>query len=313
MNKPTVIVIGGPTASGKSGLAVELAKRINGEIISVDYMQIYKYMNIGTAKTTEGEKEGIPHYLMDFLEPDEKFSVAQYKEMAAKYIEEILSKNKVPIMVGGTGLYINSVTEEINFDTEIVENKKIREKLEKISLEQGNEGLYEELKRVDKDAANRIHLADTKRIIRALEVYKTTGITITEHQKMSKQIDKKYDYKIVGLKIEREKLYERINKRVDLMVKDGLIEEAKEVLDMLSLKGHLTSFQAIGYKEFVPYFNGEITLEEALDTIKQESRRYAKRQITWFKRTNGLEWIDADRDVLKVVNEIIDFYNKEEE
>jgi len=311
--KPKVLVIAGPTASGKTKISIELAKRLNGEIISADSMQIYKYMNIGTAKPTEGEKEGIPHYLMDFLEPDEKFSVAQYKEMAAKYIEEILSKNKVPIMVGGTGLYINSVTEEINFDTEIVENKKIREKLEKISLEQGNEGLYEELKRVDKDAANRIHLADTKRIIRALEVYKTTGITITEHQKMSKQIDKKYDYKIVGLKIEREKLYERINKRVDLMVKDGLIEEAKEVLDMLSLKGHLTSFQAIGYKEFVPYFNGEITLEEALDTIKQESRRYAKRQITWFKRTNGLEWIDADRDVLKVVNEIIDFYNKEEE
>ena len=311
--KPKVLVIAGPTASGKTKISIELAKRLNGEIISADSMQIYKYMNIGTAKPTEEEKEGIPHYLMDFLEPDEKFSVAQYKEMATKYIEEILSKNKVPIMVGGTGLYINSVTEEINFDTEIVENKKIREKLEKISLEQGNEGLYEELKRVDKDAANRIHLADTKRIIRALEVYKTTGITITEHQKMSKQIDKKYDYKIVGLKIEREKLYERINKRVDLMVKDGLIEEAKEVLDMLSLKGHLTSFQAIGYKEFVPYFNGEITLEEALDTIKQESRRYAKRQITWFKRTNGLEWIDADRDVLKVVNEIIDFYNKEEE
>ena len=310
--KPKVLVIAGPTASGKTKISIELAKRLNGEIISADSMQIYKYMNIGTAKPTEGEKEGIPHYLMDFLEPDEKFSVAQYKEMAAKYIEEILSKNKVPIMVGGTGLYINSVTEEINFDTEIVENKKIREKLEKISLEQGNEGLYEELKRVDKDAANRIHLADTKRIIRALEVYKTTGITITEHQKMSKQIDKKYDYKIVGLKIEREKLYERINKRVDLMVKDGLIEEAKEVIDMMSSKGRLTSFQAIGYKEFVPYFNGKITLEEALEIIKQESRRYAKRQITWFKRTNGLEWIDADRDVNEIVSEIIEYYKEEE-
>ena len=310
--KPKVLVIAGPTASGKTKISIELAKRLNGEIISADSMQIYKYMNIGTAKPTEEEKEGIPHYLMDFLEPDEKFSVAQYKEMATKYIEEILSKNKVPIIVGGTGLYINSVTEEINFDTEIVENKKIREELEKISLEQGNEGLYEELKRVDKDAASRIHLADTKRIIRALEVYRTTGITITEHQKMSKQIDKKYDYKIVGLKIEREKLYERINKRVDLMVKDGLIEEAKEILEMLSKKGRLTSFQAIGYKELVPYFNGESTLEESLDTIKQESRRYAKRQITWFKRTSGLEWIDVDRDVNEVVNEIINFYKEEE-
>jgi len=310
--KPKVLVIAGPTASGKTKISIELAKRLNGEIISADSMQIYKYMNIGTAKPTEEEKEGIPHYLMDFLEPDEKFSVAQYKEMATKYIEEILSKNKVPIIAGGTGLYINSVTEEINFDTEIVENKKIREELEKISLEQGNEGLYEELKRVDKDAANRIHLADTKRIIRALEVYRTTGITITEHQKMSKQIDKKYDYKIVGLKIEREKLYERINKRVDLMVKDGLIEEAKEVIDMMSSKGRLTSFQAIGYKEFVPYFNGKITLEEALEIIKQESRRYAKRQITWFKRTNGLEWIDADRDVNEIVSEIIEYYKGEE-
>jgi len=310
--KPKVLVIAGPTASGKTKISIELAKRLNGEIISADSMQIYKYMNIGTAKPTEEEKEGIPHYLMDFLEPDEKFSVAQYKEMATKYIEEILSKNKVPIIAGGTGLYINSVTEEINFDTEIVENKKIREELEKISLEQGNEGLYEELKRVDKDAANRIHLADTKRIIRALEVYRTTGITITEHQKMSKQIDKKYDYKIVGLKFEREKLYERINKRVDLMVKDGLIEEAKEVIDMMSSKGRLTSFQAIGYKEFVPYFNGKITLEEALEIIKQESRRYAKRQITWFKRTNGLEWIDADRDVNEIVSEIIEYYKEEE-
>jgi len=310
--KPKVLVIAGPTASGKTKISIELAKRLNGEIISADSMQIYKYMNIGTAKPTEEEKEGIPHYLMDFLEPDEKFSVAQYKEMATKYIEEILSKNKVPIIAGGTGLYINSVTEEINFDTEIVENKKIREELEKISLEQGNEGLYEELKRVDKDAAARIHLADTKRIIRALEVYRTTGITITEHQKMSKQIDKKYDYKIVGLKIEREKLYERINKRVDLMVKDGLIEEAKEVIDMMSSKGRLTSFQAIGYKEFVPYFNGKITLEEALEIIKQESRRYAKRQITWFKRTNGLEWIDADRDVNEIVSEIIEYYKEEE-
>jgi len=306
--KPKVLVIAGPTASGKTKLSIELAKRLNGEIISADSMQIYKYMNIGTAKPTEEEKGDIPHYMLDVLDIGEKFSVAQYKAMAMRYIEEILNRGKTPIIVGGTGLYINSVIEEINYDEKAEEDTSLRSELEEFSKKYGNKELYDELKKIDPEATERIHINDTKRIIRALEVFKTTGIPITEHQKMSKQNDKKYDYKIVGLYMEREKLYDRINKRVDLMMKDGLLEEAKEIINMVKNKGNLTSFQAIGYKEFVPYFNGEISLEEAISDIKQESRRYAKRQITWFKRTEGLEWFNVDGEFEEIVKEVIEFY-----
>lgn len=308
--KPKILVVAGPTASGKTKIGVELAKRLNGEIISADSMQIYKYMNIGTAKPNVIEMQGIPHHLIDFVELGENFSVVQYKEMATKCMEDILSRGEVPIFVGGTGLYINSITEEIKYD-ETAENKEIREKLEKIAETKGNEELYKKLKEVDLDAYNRLHLNDTKRIIRALEVFEATGITITEHQKMSKEIEKKYDYKIVGLWLEREKLYDRINRRVDNMIKEGLETEAKNIIDMLKNAGKVTSFQAIGYKEFLKYFEGEITFDEAISSIKQESRRYAKRQITWFKRTNGLKWIDVERDIEEVIKDIIDYYEEE--
>lgn len=309
--KPKILVIAGPTASGKTKLSIELAKRLNGEIVSADSMQLYKYMNIGTAKPTFEEQENIPHYMLDILDVGEKFSVAQYKDMAMKYVEDILARGKTPIIVGGTGLYINSITEEINYDEKAEENSEIRKELEEIAEKYGNEGLYEELRQLDEEAIKRIHLNDTKRIIRALEVFKTTGITITEHQKMSKQNEKKYDYKIVGLYMEREKLYERINKRVDLMLEMGLLKEAEEIIKLVKDKGRLTSFQAIGYKEFVPYFNGECSLEEAVSSIKQESRRYAKRQITWFKRTEGLEWFDVMNDFEVVVEDIIKFFKEE--
>lgn len=308
--KSKVLVIAGPTASGKTKIGVELAKRLNGEIISADSMQIYKHMNIGTAKPTINEMQNIPHYLIDFVEIGENFSVVQYKEMATKCIEDILSRGKVPIFVGGTGLYINSITEEIKYD-EAAENKKIREKLEKIAETEGNERLYEKLKEVDIDTYNRLHINDTKRIIRALEVFEATGITITEHQKMSKEIEKKYDYKIVGLWMERENLYNRINLRVDKMIEDGLEDEARNIIDMIKNKGKITSFQAIGYKEFLKYFNGEVSLEDAIASIKQESRRYAKRQVTWFKRTNGLKWINVERDINDVINDIINYYEEE--
>ncbi len=308
--KSKVLVIAGPTASGKTKIGVELAKRLNGEIISADSMQIYKHMNIGTAKPTINEMQNIPHYLIDFVEIGENFSVVQYKEMATKCIEDILSRGKVPIFVGGTGLYINSITEEIKYD-EAAENKEIREKLEKIAETEGNERLYEKLKEVDIDTYNRLHINDTKRIIRALEVFEATGITITEHQKMSKEIEKKYDYKIVGLWMERENLYNRINLRVDKMIEDGLEDEARNIIDMIKNKGKITSFQAIGYKEFLKYFNGEVSLEDAIASIKQESRRYAKRQVTWFKRTNGLKWINVERDINDVINDIINYYEEE--
>lgn len=309
--KPRILVIAGPTASGKTKLSIELAKKLNGEIISADSMQLYKYMNIGTAKPTKEEMENIPHYMLDFLEVGEKFSVAQYKKLAMKHVEDILVRNKIPIIVGGTGLYINSITQEVNYDEEAEENSTIRKELEEIAKSQGNEGLYNELKMIDPSAAERIHINDTKRIIRALEVFKNSGITITEHQKMSKQNEKKYDYKIVGLYLEREKLYDRINKRVDIMMDNGLLNEAKTVINMVKDKGRITSFQAIGYKEFVPYFEGEISLDEVINNIKQESRRYAKRQVTWFKRTDGIKWFDMSNDFDKILNDIIDFYNEE--
>lgn len=309
--KPKVLVIAGPTASGKTGIAIELAKRLNGEIVSADSMQIYKYMNIGTAKPTEEEKCGVLHHMMDFLEVGDKFSVAQYKDMAMKCIEDILSRGKVPIVVGGTGLYINSITEEVNYNEKAEENSEIRSELEKEAMQYGNQKLYDELKKIDPEASKKIHLNDTKRIVRALEVFRETGITITEHQKMSKQNDKKYDYKIVGLYVEREELYERINKRVDLMVSQGLLKEAEDIIKMIENKGRLTSFQAIGYKEFVPYFKGEIGFDEAVENVKRESRRYAKRQITWFKRTNGLKWFDIRNGIDKNIEDIINYFEEE--
>ena len=308
--KSKVLVIAGPTASGKTKIGVELAKRLNGEIISADSMQIYKHMNIGTAKPTINEMQNIPHHLIDFVEIGENFSVVQYKEMATRCIEDILSRGKVPIFVGGTGLYINSITEEIKYD-EAAENKEIREKLEKIAETEGNERLYEKLKEVDIDTYNRLHINDTKRIIRALEVFEATGITITEHQKMSKEIEKKYDYRIVGLWMERENLYNKINLRVDKMIEDGLEDEARNIIEMIKNKGKITSFQAIGYKEFLRYFDGEVSREDAIASIKQESRRYAKRQVTWFKRTNGLKWINIERDINDVINDIINYYEEE--
>lgn len=309
--KPKVLVIAGPTASGKTGIAIELAKRLNGEIVSADSMQIYKYMNIGTAKPTEEEKCGVLHHMMDFLEVGDKFSVAQYKDMAMKCIEDILSRGKVPIVVGGTGLYINSITEEVNYNEKAEENSEIRSELEKEAMQYGNQKLYDELKKIDPEASKKIHLNDTKRIVRALEVFRETGITITEHQKMSKQNDKKYDYKIVGLYVEREELYERINKRVDLMVSQGLLKEAEDIIKMIENKGRLTSFQAIGYKEFVPYFKGEIGFDEAVENVKRESRRYAKRQITWFKRTDGLKWFDIRNGIDKNIEDIINYFEEE--
>lgn len=310
MMKPKVLVIAGPTASGKTKVSIEIAKILGGEIISADSMQIYKHMDIGTAKPTVEEMQGITHHLIDILEPSEKFSVAEYKDRATKCIDEILSRGKVPIMVGGTGLYINSVTEEINYD-ENAGDPKIRAELEEISRVYGNAPLYEELKEIDIDTYNRLHINDTKRIIRAVEVYRATGITITKHQEMSKEIDKKYDYKIVGLSMDREKLYNRINLRVDCMIEQGLEDEARKVINLINENGKSTSLQAIGYKEFERYFIGEIEKEEAIENIKQESRRYAKRQITWFKRTPGLKWIDMERDIDEVITDIINFYKEE--
>lgn len=306
--KSKVLVIAGPTAVGKTKIAIEVAKRLNGEIISADSMQIYKKMDIGTAKPTIEEMDGITHHLLSIVEIGEKFSVVDFQKMAFNCIEDILNRGKVPIVCGGTGLYINGLIEEIDYG-EVTSSDELREELEKVATERGNEYLYEELKAVDKESAERIKLNDTKRLIRALEVYKVTGTTITEFQRRSKEKEKKYDYIVVGLSMEREKLYERINLRVDLMMKDGLLDEAKAVLDEMNSNDKLTSFQAIGYKEFLPFFDGTSTLDEVGEMIKQESRRYAKRQVTWFKRTPGLRWVDVS-DVNAAISEIVGYYTE---
>ena len=252
MNKPTVIVICGPTASGKTSLAVKLAKEINGEIISSDSMQIYRYMDIGTAKVTEEEKEGIKHYLVSFVEPNERYSVANFKKDAEKAIEEILKKGKTPIIVGGTGLYVDSLIYGIDYQ-EIQYDEKYRKQLENIDLEE----LYKQAITIDSEAMKKISKNDRKRISRILEIYKATGKNKTEQEKLSKQNEVKYNYKVFAINMEREKLYERINKRVDIMIKQGLIEEVKELLKKYN--EFPTAMQGLGYKEVLEYLNGKIT------------------------------------------------------
>lgn len=289
--KPRVIVIVGPTASGKTSLSIELAKQINGEIISCDSMQIYKDMDIGSAKPTKEEMQGIKHYLIDEVLPTERFSVADYKKRAEQAIEEILKKEKMPIIVGGTGLYANSLIYSIEYE-DLNLDKEYRKKLMEIaSTEEGLRELYEQAKKMDNQAIEKISFNDKKRIIRILEIYHSTGKNKTEQEKQSRKKEVKYDYKIYGINIERPILYERINKRVDIMEKQGLIEEVKTLIN--KYPSFPTAMQAIGYKEIVQYLNNEITKEQAIEKIKQETRRYAKRQITWFKRIENLKWLDG--------------------
>ena len=289
--KPKVIIIAGPTASGKTGLSIKLAKKINGEIVSSDSMQIYREMNIGTAKPTVEEMDGIKHYMFDVVYPNEEFNVVKYKKMAEQAIDEILEKGKTPIVVGGTGLYIEALVNNIEF-SETVIDEKYRNELQKIADEEGNEKIYNMLKEIDEEACEKIHLNDTKRIIRALEVYKQTGKTITYHNKISKLNDTKYDYYIYGLTMNREKLYDRINQRVDIMLEQGLVYEVKNICS--KYEKFPTAMQGLGYKEVVKYINGEYSYDEMIDVLKMETRRYAKRQLTWFRRYKNLKWLNFD-------------------
>ena len=302
--KPKVIVIVGPTASGKTALSIELAKKINGEIISCDSMQIYKDLNIGSAKPTIEEMQGIKHYLIDEVEPTQRFSVAEYKKRAEKAIEEIIKKGKTPIVVGGTGLYANSLIYGIEYN-EIKYDEKYRNELMKFAqTEEGLESLFEKAKKIDPKAMEKISKNDKKRIIRILEIYNSTGATKTEQEKESRKNDVKYDYKVFALNMERSVLYERINKRVDIMLEQGLIEEVKNILKKYN--EFPTAMQAIGYKEIVEYFNGDLTKEEAIEKIKQESRRYAKRQLTWFKKIANVKWLDGLDKIQNNVNIIME-------
>ncbi len=298
--KNPVIYVVGPTASGKTYLSIELAKHFGGQIICCDSMQIYKGMSIATAAPTLEEKGEIQHRLFEFLEPSEPFSVSDYCELAKAEIESVRSENSLPIVVGGTGLYIDSLAENIDFGADSNDDR-IRRKLEDKAKNEGLDALYSELQTVDPEAAERISKNDAKRIIRALEVFLVSGETITEKAKKSKAKGKIYDNIFIGVNFkDREKLYDRINKRVDVMFENGLLEESKRFLDS---KGK-TSAQAIGHKELKPYLLGQCTEKEALEHLKMQTRRYAKRQLTWFQRNNDINWIYMDESTDPILDAI---------
>ncbi len=290
MRKIPLIVIAGPTASGKTALSVDIAKAVSGEIVSADSMQIYKYMNIGTAKPTEAEKQGIPHHMMDFLEPTVNFSVADYCQMASEIIRDIDSRGKIPVIVGGTGLYIDSLVNGVDFGEEQGDSK-VREELMNLAEKEGNEAVHKILTEIDPETAAKYHPNNLRRIIRAIEVYKTQGKTVSEKEKEEKISP--YNVAYFCINWDREVLYDRINRRVDIMVEEGLIDEVKGLLNR-DIDPKCTAMQSIGYKEFYGYLNGESTLEEALDTIKQSSRHYAKRQLTWFRRNKEIHWLNPE-------------------
>ena len=300
MNKPKVIVICGPTASGKTTLSIQLAQKINGEIISSDSMQIYKDMNIGTAKPDKQEMQGIKHYLLDFVEPNQRYSVADYKKDAENAIEDILQKGKVPIIVGGTGLYVDSLIYGIEYPN-IEFDENYRKELERRVEKEGLEKLYEKAKKIDPQAMKKISRNDQKRILRVLEIYNATGKTKTEQEIESRKNEVKYDYKVFAINMDREKLYDRINKRVDIMIQKGLIEEVENLLKKYN--EFPTAMQGLGYKEVVEYIQGKVLKEDMIENIKRESRRYAKRQITWFKKNKQTIWIGPN-DLQMILNEI---------
>lgn len=292
MKRP-LIVIGGPTACGKTGFSIKLAKEIGGEIISADSMQVYRYMDIGTAKVTAEEADGVPHYLIDELNPDEEYNVMLFQQKAKAYMKEIWEKGKIPILVGGTGFYINALLYDNDF-TETENDTSYREECYKLAQEQGAEVLYERLKEIDPEYAANIHANNVKRVTRALEYHYLTGQKFSEHNAEQKEKETPYDAAVIILTMDREKLYERIELRIDLMMEQGLLAEVKGLLDR-GYTPDLVSMQGIGYKEFIPYFNGECTLEEAVTQLKTNTRRFAKRQLTWFRRQIDGLWIDMSK------------------
>ena len=295
MDKIPIVVIAGPTASGKTALAVEIAKRIGGEIVSADSMQIYKYMDIGTAKPTEEEKGGVVHHLMDFLDPRCEYSVADYVEDAGRCIDDISARKKLAVVAGGTGLYIDSLIGGVTFE-ENCSDGGIRQELAEIGERDGSGALMEMLKKIDPESAERIHPNNVRRVIRAIEYYRVTGKTITEHNAEKKE--SRYKPLFMAVDWEREKLYKRIEKRVDIMLDAGLLDEVRRLIDMGCTK-KMQSMQGIGYKQLLDYYRGFSNLDEAARIIKRDSRRYAKRQLTWFRRNENIYMLDADGDILK--------------
>ncbi|MBP3626981.1 MAG: tRNA (adenosine(37)-N6)-dimethylallyltransferase MiaA [Clostridia bacterium] len=306
-----VIFIVGPTASGKTSLSLEIAKHFDGEIISADSMQIYNGIHIASAAPDEAEKQGIPHHLIEFLEADNTFSVADYVLLARKKIDEIISRGKLPIVVGGTGLYIDSLVDNIEFIEEKTDYE-LRSKLEAHMEKIGAEEMLKELSKFDKTASEKLHPNNRRRIIRAFEVYLSTGKTITEQNINSKNKKADFDSLIIGINFsDREKLYDRINKRVDIMLEKGLLNEAKSTFKKGNGNG---CFQAIGHKELYKYLEDECSLEESVENLKRQTRRYAKRQITWFGRDERINWIypDTQNNYLEKAFDLVNEFLKEE-
>ena len=306
-NRENLLVLLGPTAIGKTDVSINLAKEIKGEIISADSMQIYKYMDIGSAKVTEEEMQGVEHHLVDILYPDEEFTVANYKSRAKELITKINNKNKIPIIAGGTGLYINSLVYDLNF-TKVAANEDFRSRLEAIAEVKGNEYLHQELAKIDEESSLKISPNDQKRVIRALEIYEVTGKTMSEYNKDFRKPIEDYNLVMIGLNMDRTKLYERINLRVDIMIENGLVDEVRSILS----KGYskdLVSMQGIGYKEVIMYLEDELTLEESIELIKKKSRNYAKRQLTWFRRDYRIKWMNLDNysDKESLTKDIIEY------
>ncbi len=290
MNQKPMIILTGPTAVGKSALSVELAKKINGAVISADSMQVYRHMDIGSAKIMPEEMQGITHYMIDELEPDEEFHVVRFTTMAKEYLKEIYAAGKIPIIVGGTGFYIQALLYDIDF-TEQQCDEAYRRQLEEQAKEHGAGYLHEMLRKVDPASAEAIHANNVKRVIRALEFYHLSGQKISEHNETERQKQSPYNFAYFVLNDERAKLYERIDKRVDAMIEAGLVNEVQKLKDM-GCSREMVSMQGLGYKEILAYLDGEYTLEEAVYIIKRETRHFAKRQLTWFKRERDVIWLD---------------------
>lgn len=293
MEKKPLIILTGPTSVGKSALSIALAKVVGGEVISADSMQVYRHMDIGTAKLTRSEMQGVPHYLIDEMEPDEEFNVVRFQQLAKRYMDQIYSRNRIPILVGGTGFYIQAVLYDIDFH-DYDSGASYRSDLEQLLRERGEDYLYGMLKEADPESAEIIHPHNTKRVIHALEFVKMTGMRISEHNKKQKEKESPYHYCYFVLNRDRSSLYRSINERVDKMLQEGLLDEVK-ALTAMGYTRDLVSMQGLGYKEMMAYLEGKCSFEDAVEILKRDTRHYAKRQLTWFRREKDVIWVDKDQ------------------
>ncbi len=289
-NRPPLVILTGPTAVGKTGLSVALAQRIGGEIVSADSMQVYRHMDIGSAKIRPEQMQGVPHHLIDIMEPTDEFNVTIFQKLAGQAVSDILKRGRIPVIVGGTGFYIQALVYDVDF-TEGGDDTALRDELADIARTQGNEVLYERLRRIDPESCNVIHANNVKRVIRAIEFYEKTGERISEHNASQRRKASPFHFAYFVLHEDRERLYDRINARVDAMIEAGLVEEVRRLADM-GCTADMVSMQGLGYKEILEYLNGECTLEDAVYRIKRDTRHFAKRQLTWFRRERDTIWLD---------------------